>query len=112
MWGTGQASREFLYVEDAAEAIVLASERYNDPDPVNVGSGTEISIKELVELIAELTGFQGASCLGYDKARRPTAAVSGYDAGRTGVRVSRPDKFSGRPEADHRLVSRADVSGE
>jgi GDP-L-fucose synthase len=59
VWGTGQASREFLYGEDAAEAIVLASEHYNDPDPVNVGSGTEISIKELVELIAELTGFKG-----------------------------------------------------
>jgi GDP-L-fucose synthase len=59
VWGTGQASREFLYVEDAAEAIVLASEHYNDPDPVNVGSGTEIRIKELVELIAELTGFKG-----------------------------------------------------
>jgi GDP-L-fucose synthase len=59
VWGTGQASREFLYVEDAAEAIVLASEHYNDPEPVNLGSGSEISIKELVELIAELTGFRG-----------------------------------------------------
>jgi GDP-L-fucose synthase len=59
VWGTGQASREFLYVEDATEAIVLASEHYNDPDPVNIGSGREISIKELVELIAELTGFKG-----------------------------------------------------
>jgi GDP-L-fucose synthase len=59
VWGTGRASREFLYVEDAAEAIVLASEHYNDPEPVNVGSGVEICIKDLVELIAELTGFQG-----------------------------------------------------
>jgi len=59
VWGTGRASREFLYVEDAAEAIVLASEHYNDHEPVNVGSGAEISIKELVELIAELTGFKG-----------------------------------------------------
>jgi GDP-L-fucose synthase len=59
VWGTGQASREFLYVEDAAEAIVLASEHYDDPEPVNVGSSREISIKELVELIAELTGFRG-----------------------------------------------------
>jgi GDP-L-fucose synthase len=58
-WGTGQASREFLYVEDAAQAIVLAAEQYDDPEPVNVGSGLELSIKELVELIAELTGFQG-----------------------------------------------------
>jgi GDP-L-fucose synthase len=59
VWGTGQASREFLYVEDAAEAIVLAAEHYDDPEPVNLGSGREISIKELVELIAELTGFRG-----------------------------------------------------
>jgi GDP-L-fucose synthase len=59
VWGSGQASREFLYVEDAAEAIVLAAERYDDPAPVNVGSGREISIKELAELIVELTGFQG-----------------------------------------------------
>jgi GDP-L-fucose synthase len=59
VWGTGQASREFLYVEDAAEAIVLAAEHYDDPEPVNLGSGLELSIKELVELIAELTGFQG-----------------------------------------------------
>ena len=59
VWGTGQASREFLYVEDAAEAIVLAAEHYDDPEPVNLGSGLELSIKELVELIAELTGFKG-----------------------------------------------------
>jgi GDP-L-fucose synthase len=59
VWGTGQASREFLYVEDAAAAVVLAAEHYNDPEPVNLGSGLELSIKEMVELIAELTGFQG-----------------------------------------------------
>lgn len=59
VWGTGEASREFLYVEDAAEAILLASERYNEPDPVNIGAGFEIKIKDLVGLIAELTGFDG-----------------------------------------------------
>lgn len=59
VWGTGNASREFLYVEDAAEAIVLAAERYDEAEPVNLGSGLEISIKELVELIADLTGFRG-----------------------------------------------------
>ncbi|RMI03368.1 MAG: GDP-L-fucose synthase, partial [Calditrichaeota bacterium] len=58
-WGTGRASREFLYVEDAARAIVLATERYNKPDPVNIGAGMEITIKELIHLIAELTGFKG-----------------------------------------------------
>lgn len=59
VWGTGKPTREFLYVEDAAEGIVTAAKRYNDPDPVNLGSGFEISIKELVNLIARLTGFQG-----------------------------------------------------
>ena len=59
VWGTGGASREFLYVEDAAEAIVLAAEKYDKSDPVNIGAGFEITIKELAELIAELTGFRG-----------------------------------------------------
>jgi GDP-L-fucose synthase len=59
VWGTGKASREFLYVEDAAEGILLATERYNKPDPVNLGSGKEITIKELVNLIAELAGYDG-----------------------------------------------------
>jgi len=59
VWGTGKATREFLYVEDAAEAIVLATEKYNKPDPVNIGAGFEISIKDLVDSIARLTGFEG-----------------------------------------------------
>lgn len=59
VWGTGNASREFLYVEDAAEAIILATERYNEPEPVNIGSGNEIKIKDLVNLIATLTEFKG-----------------------------------------------------
>jgi len=58
-WGTGSATREFLYVEDCARGIVQATERYNESEPVNLGSGMEISIKNLVELIAELTGFEG-----------------------------------------------------
>ena len=59
VWGTGSASREFLYVEDAADGIVLAAERYDGSDPVNLGSGNEITIKELVGLISRLTGFDG-----------------------------------------------------
>ena len=58
-WGTGSASREFLYVDDAAEGIVLATERLDEPTPVNLGTGMEITIRDLVELIVELTGFQG-----------------------------------------------------
>ncbi len=60
VWGTGKATREFLYVEDCAEAIVLAAEHYDGPEPVNIGSGLEISIKDLVALIAKLAGFMGA----------------------------------------------------
>jgi GDP-L-fucose synthase len=59
-WGTGTATREFLYVEDAAEAIVLAAEKYSKPEPVNLGSGNEISIRDLLELIRALVGFDGA----------------------------------------------------
>jgi len=59
VWGTGAASREFLYVEDAARGLVLAAERYNKPDPVNLGSGMEITIRDLVVLISELTGYHG-----------------------------------------------------
>lgn len=59
VWGTGKATREFFYVEDAAEAIALAAERYDGTEPVNLGAGFEISIKDLVELIAKLTGFEG-----------------------------------------------------
>ena len=59
VWGTGKATREFIYARDAAEGIVLAAERYEGDEPVNLGSGTEIAIKDLVELIARLTGFKG-----------------------------------------------------
>lgn len=59
VWGTGKPTREFLYVEDAAEGILLATEKYNKPDPVNLGTSFEISIKDLVELIVKLTGFKG-----------------------------------------------------
>jgi GDP-L-fucose synthase len=59
VWGTGAASREFIYVEDAAEGIVLAAEHYDDPEPVNLGTGEETTIRELVDWIVRLTGFSG-----------------------------------------------------
>jgi GDP-L-fucose synthase len=59
VWGTGAASREFLFVEDCARAIVLATQSYEKPEPVNIGAGREISIRELAELISELCGFRG-----------------------------------------------------
>lgn len=59
VWGTGTPTREFLYVEDAAEAIVLATEKYNKPEPINLGSSFEVSIKDLANLIKKLIGFKG-----------------------------------------------------
>ena len=59
VWGTGTATREFLYVEDCAEGLLLATERYDDPDPVNLGSGEEVPIRHLAETIARLCGFEG-----------------------------------------------------
>jgi len=59
LWGDGSPTREFLYVEDCAEGLVLAAERYDGPEPVNLGSGREISIRELAELVADVTGFEG-----------------------------------------------------
>ena len=59
LWGDGSPTREFLYVDDAAEGIVMAAERYNDPDPVNLGAGFEIAMKDLATKIGDLTGYRG-----------------------------------------------------
>lgn len=58
-WGTGSASREFLYVEDCAEALILTMEKYDSPEPINLGSGHEITIRDLTTLVARLSGFKG-----------------------------------------------------
>ena len=60
VWGTGAATREFFYVEDCAEGLILAAERYDGPEPVNLGAGFEISIADLAERIIKLTGFGGS----------------------------------------------------
>ncbi len=59
LWGDGSPTREFLYVEDCAEAISRAAERYGGPDPVNIGTGEEIAIRDLAQLVAQITGFEG-----------------------------------------------------
>jgi len=86
VWGDGSPTREFLYVEDAAEGILLAAEKYNGADPVNLGSGTEISVKDLAGMISRLTGFTGK--LVWD-----TTKPNGQP--RRGLDVSRADKFFG-----------------
>jgi len=86
LWGDGSPTREFLYVEDAAEGILLAAERYNDSEPVNLGSGMEISIKELATLIARLTDYQGEFIWDTSKPNgQPRRALD----------VSRAEKFFG-----------------
>src|SRR5207253_1088719 len=67
VWGSGSASREFLYVEDCAEGIVKAAGTYNESDPINLGNGREVKIKDLVELIARITGFSGETKWQSDK---------------------------------------------
>jgi len=67
LWGDGSPTREFLYVDDCAEGIVLAAERYDGPEPVNLGTGEEISIRDLAALIAELTGYDGEIVWDTDK---------------------------------------------
>jgi GDP-L-fucose synthase len=86
VWGDGSPTREFLYVEDAAEGILLASEKYDGSDPVNLGSGYEISIKDLAGMVARLTGFQGK--LVFD-----TTRPNGQP--RRGLDVSRADRLFG-----------------
>jgi GDP-L-fucose synthase len=90
LWGDGSPTREFLYVEDAADAFVLASERDPGPEPINVGTGAEISIRQLAELIAELTGYTGTivwdSSMPNGQPRRRldtsrAARVLGFEAG-------------------------------
>jgi GDP-L-fucose synthase len=86
VWGDGSPTREFLYVKDAAEGILLASELYDGSEPVNLGSGNEISIKDLAECIARLTGFEGK--LVWD-----TTKPNGQP--RRGLDVTRAEKYFG-----------------
>jgi GDP-L-fucose synthase len=96
LWGDGSPTREFLYVEDAAEGIILATESYDKPDPLNLGSGMEISIGDLATKIAALTGFSGRiiwdatqpngqprRCLDVSRAQREFGfrATTQFDAG-------------------------------
>ena len=80
IWGDGSPTREFIFVEDAAEGIALAAEKYNGSDPVNIGSGYEISIKDLAELIARLTGFEGK--LAWDTSKPNGQPRRGLDVSR------------------------------
>ena len=111
IWGTGSASREFLYVDDAAEAIALAAERYDGADPVNLGVGREITIRDLVELIVTLTGFQGEVRWDATKPDGQPRRALDTSRGPRGLRVRGSDQLRGWPAADGRLVRvRGDVT--
>jgi len=102
VWGTGAASREFLYVDDAAEGIALAAERYDKPDPVNLGAGFEITIRDLATLIADLTGFTGEIV-------RDTAKPDGQP--RRCLAVSRAEReFGFRAKVDFREGLKATIA--
>ena len=112
VWGTGAATREFFYVEDAAEAIALATEKYDKPEPVNIGAGFEISIRDLVGLIVELTGFKGRIVWDATEARRPAPADARHDARLSGIRFPGADGLPGRSRKNHRLVPKSLTFGK
>ena len=85
LWGTGNPSREFLYVDDAARALVLAAERYDSSDPVNIGTGRETRIRDLAETIARLTGYQGKTA--WDTARPDGQPTRYLDVSRARERI-------------------------
>jgi GDP-L-fucose synthase len=85
LWGTGSPSREFLYVDDAARALVMAAERYDSSDPVNIGTGQETRIRDLAEMIGELTGFQGETV--WDESRPDGQPTRYLDVSRARERI-------------------------
>ena len=88
-WGTGSASREFLYVDDCAEGIVLATEKYNDPEPVNLGAGQEITIRALTGQIAQAFRLHRQDRLGPHQARRPAPPLPGRHPRKRAIRLHR-----------------------
>ena len=90
VWGDGSPTREFLYVADAAEGIVLAAEAFNGSEPVNLGSGTEISIRDLAGLHRAPDRFQRAHHLGHDQAQRAAPPRAGYCRARKIISASEP----------------------
>ena len=116
VWGTGSASREFLYVDDAAEGIVLAAEHYDGGDPVNLGADRELPIRDLVEIIVEARRLRGRGPLGHHQARRPAPPRRrrqpgreqfGFEAGTPfdeGLRLTLDWYLANRDEAEARPV--------
>ena len=104
IWGTGQATREFFYVEDAARAIVEATEKYNQSEPVNIGAGFEISIRDLVDTDYGTDGLPGKNHLGSHQAGRSAPPHARYVESLCRIRLPGTDGLPGRAEKDHCLV--------
>ena len=104
-WGDGSPTREFLYVEDAAEGILLAAERYDSSEPVNLGSAFEISIKDLLETIARLTGFEGEIVWDTSKPNGQPRRKLDVSRARERFGFEARDAVRGRAAADDRVVS-------
>ncbi len=108
VWGTGRASREYLYVDDAAEAIVLAAELDDATpgtvEPMNLGTDREVTIRETVETIARLVAYRRRAPLGSDEARWPAAPPRRRVEGRAGARLAGPHAVRGRPASHDRVV--------
>ncbi len=104
LWGDGSPTREFLYVEDCADGILLAMDGYDGSEPVNLGTGAEISIRALAELIGEVTGFDGEIVLGHLEAERAAAARARHEPGRGAVRLPREHGAARWPRANRRVV--------
>ena len=103
-WGTGSPTREFLYVDDAAEGIALAMERYDKPDPVNLGSGDETSIRDLTSTIREMVGFEGRVEWDESKPDGQPRRTARHVTRTGGVRLRRVDAVRRRAARDDRLV--------
>ena len=96
LWGDGSPTREFLYVEDCVDGLVLAAERYDGPEPVNLGAGKEISIRELAELVADVTGFEGRIIWDTEQARTASLAEASTRPVRASSSASRPGRRCAR----------------
>ena len=104
LWGTGKPTREFLYVDDAARALVLCAERLEVSDPVNIGTGTETRIRELAETISELAGFEGKTVWDDSQPRRAAEALPRHEQRPGADRLRGRDAAGGGAPADDRVV--------
>ena len=100
VWGTGRATREFFYVEDAAAAICMAADLYEKSEPVNIGAGYEISIKELTELNRPSGRFYRKNRLGFIQTGRPAPPSARYIQGIERIWIQGNNGFDNRPEQD------------